>query len=528
MGAFRGLVVDILWMRADKLKEEGQFFDAKQLAEWITVLQPRFAQVWDFHGWNMAYNISVAIPNTQWEERWRWVRNGYELIRDKGIEKNPHAISLYRSMAWIFQHKISGVTDDCHMHYKRELALAMRPLLASQTKQEFQALALVPKELKELLADDKMAEFVEALRAADKEFADTDRIAKNYMSLRQNPERFAPEAHEVINRYRQTETLEKFDRFARAKQLRDVWKLDVDLMIRLNDRYGPANVDDPNDRMPLNWKHPDVHAMYWAQKGLDVAGKPEEYSIDEKNTDRIIFHSLQSLFRTGKLIIYSVPDGMPATYVRPDLRMFDSVNEAWIDRIEKYERLHKSVGKSNPKAVKGGHKNLLVNAVALFYQAGHRAKAAQIFAELKRRYPREEFNVPLFTFVRNRVIEELSSIGGKDATEIVDMTLREAYFSYAIHDNNKAAGQEKWAKEIYDAYQREYADGKRTALPDFDLMRYLALRGFMFDEFYPESLKQRLAARIKVERPELFDVLVEAEAAFQKMISQPPANGENP
>ena len=122
MGAFRGLVVDILWMRADKLKEEGQFFDAKQLAEWITVLQPRFAQVWDFHGWNMAYNISVAIPASQWEERWRWVRNGYELLRDKGIEKNPHSILLYRSLAWIYQHKIGGVTDDCHKHYKRELA----------------------------------------------------------------------------------------------------------------------------------------------------------------------------------------------------------------------------------------------------------------------------------------------------------------------------------------------------------------------------------------------------------------------
>ncbi len=43
MGAFRGIVVDILWMRADKLKEKGQFFDAKQLAEWISILQPRFA-----------------------------------------------------------------------------------------------------------------------------------------------------------------------------------------------------------------------------------------------------------------------------------------------------------------------------------------------------------------------------------------------------------------------------------------------------------------------------------------------------
>ena len=57
MGAFRGLVVDILWMRAEKLKEEGQFFDARQIAEWITALQPRFASVRDFHSWNMAYNI---------------------------------------------------------------------------------------------------------------------------------------------------------------------------------------------------------------------------------------------------------------------------------------------------------------------------------------------------------------------------------------------------------------------------------------------------------------------------------------
>ena len=89
MGAFRGLVVDILWMRADKLKEEGQFFDAKQLADWITVLQPRFASVWDFQAWNMAYNISVAMPATQPQDRWRWVRNGYELLRDRGIPMNP-------------------------------------------------------------------------------------------------------------------------------------------------------------------------------------------------------------------------------------------------------------------------------------------------------------------------------------------------------------------------------------------------------------------------------------------------------
>jgi len=89
LGAFRGLIVDVLWIRADQLKEDGKFFDAKQLAEWITLLQPRFGAVWDFHAWNMAYNISVTIPASRPQERWHWVQNGYELLRDKGIEKNP-------------------------------------------------------------------------------------------------------------------------------------------------------------------------------------------------------------------------------------------------------------------------------------------------------------------------------------------------------------------------------------------------------------------------------------------------------
>src|SRR5512137_1573847 len=122
MGAFRGLVVDILWIRADNLKEQGQYFDAKQLAEWITTLQPRFASVWEFQAWNMAYNISVAIPASRPDQRWQWVKNGYELLRDKGIPLNPKSLQLYRELGRIFQHKMGGITDDVHKFYKIELA----------------------------------------------------------------------------------------------------------------------------------------------------------------------------------------------------------------------------------------------------------------------------------------------------------------------------------------------------------------------------------------------------------------------
>ncbi|MBE0534239.1 MAG: hypothetical protein IH624_01120 [Phycisphaerae bacterium] len=524
MGAFRGLVVDILWMRADKLKDEGQFFDAKQLAEWITVLQPRFAAVWDFHGWNMAYNISVAVPNTQPEERWRWVRNGYELIRDKGIEKNPHSIILYRSLAWIFQHKIGGVSDDCHMYYKRELALAMRPLLGDKSKEEFADLAAAPSTLSALKADARMTAFIDALRQTDPALSDDEKLVKNYLSLRQNPGRFAPQAHEVINLWRDTETLRQFDVFARAYQLRSVWKLDIDLMIRLNDRYGPTPMHDPNDHGPLNWEHPDVHAMYWAQKGLETAGKPGTYSVDEKNTDRIVFHALQSLYRTGRLIMYEVPDYGPAVFVRPDLAMFDTCNQEWIKRIEKYEELEKS----NPKAVRGGHRNMLINAVLTFYQAGQQAKAATVLAELRRRYPQEEYNVPLISFVRRRIAEELDRVGGKDATELIAMTLREAYFRFAVRNDDEASGLERWAKDVHDLYQTEMADGMRTALPSFDIIRYVALRDFMEDPFYPEDLKLRLMGRIKLDRPDLFEKLIQQEDVFRRRFeenkSQAPAS----
>ncbi|MHC4721928.1 MAG: hypothetical protein ACYS6I_04375 [Planctomycetota bacterium] len=191
MGAFRGIVVDILWMRADKLKEQGQFFDAKQLAEWISILQPRFAAVWDVLAWNMAYNISAAIPASQWQERWRWVKNGYELLRDKGIEKNPRRIILYRALAWIFQHKIGGVTDDCHKHYKRELGLAMRALVGENpTNEYFHRLMGAERKLSEVAADADVAEFIAALKAADKAFEDDDKLVGNYLSLRQTPDRF--------------------------------------------------------------------------------------------------------------------------------------------------------------------------------------------------------------------------------------------------------------------------------------------------------------------------------------------------
>ena len=526
MGAFRGLVVDMLWMRAEKLKEDGQFFDARQLAEWITILQPRFASVWDFHAWNMAYNISVAMPADQWEERWHWVKNGYELLRDKGIETNPHSIILYRSLAWIFQHKIGGVNDDCHKHYKRELALSIRPLLGDNTNEYFELLAKAPKNFSDIAGRKDIGQLIADLKSAETAFKDDDRFADNYLALRQFPKKFPREAFDIIDKFRNTKTLEDFDIFAKAYALRHRLKLDPEFMLSLNNQYGPIEPGDPNNRLPLNWEHPDVHAIYWGKLGLETAGQKGVYSVDEKNTDRIVFHSLQSLYRTGKLIIYPVPERLPSVFVRPDLRMFDSCSKAWTDVIDKYEAMERS----NPKAVRGGYKNFLINSIALFYQAGQTKKAAKIFEELRERYPLDEFNVPLLTFVQQRMLEEARDITLKDATESILMSLVEAYFRYAIHEDAEALARENWSKQLYDFYQREQIweasrEIFRVDMPSFEMMKYLAFREFVFSTSYPEYMRQRLLGRMEIERP---DVLEELKKQFEILNEQIQNQKPNP
>ena len=526
MGAFRGLIVDILWMRADTLKQEGKFFDAKQLAEWITTLQPRFAAVWDFHAWNMAYNISVAIPNTQPEERWRWVQNGYELLRDRAIELNPRSILLYRSLAWIFQHKIGGVSDDAHRYYKRELALSMRELLGENPSSDyFQSLIGQPRRLDEILTDKKIVPFLDELKQADEAFVDKDKLVVNYLTLRQTPGRFKKEALAVIDRYRGTEALEQFDLFAKARQLRDVWKFDIDFMNELNQTYGPVNLDDPNDHLPLNWEHPAAHAIYWAALGLKKAGRPEEYRINEKNTDRIVFHSLQMLYRTGKVVLYDVPGQKPTIYSIPDLRMFESCDQFWKKIIRKYE----SFEGGNPKAVKGGHKNFLENAVMLCYQAGHEQEARTIYRRLQKEhlydpsgFKRTEYTGSMLSFLHGRMKDELQGVGIQDAIEFIIAVLKKSYFHYAIHDDNAAAGQENMAQEIYDIYQKSMGvdEPGRMGLPPMVWFRYQAFAGFLNDPSYPEYMRSSLIGRIQVERPDLFEKLRKQEIQFLEQMQK--------
>jgi hypothetical protein len=130
LGGFRGLISNFLWIRANNLQQDDKFFEAAQLADWITDLEPHFAQVWTFQAWNMAYNISVKFKENApgiYSDRWRWVERGIGLLRDHGLRYNPDEPLLYAQLAWIFQHKMGQNLDDANIYYKQEWAREMTP-----------------------------------------------------------------------------------------------------------------------------------------------------------------------------------------------------------------------------------------------------------------------------------------------------------------------------------------------------------------------------------------------------------------
>lgn len=127
LGGFRGLIANVLWIRANDLQMDGKYFEMVQLADWITKLEPHFTQVWLVQSWNMAYNISVKFDAPK--DRWRWVQSGIELLRDQGLRFNPKEALIYRELAWFFQHKMGQDMDDAHIYYKFQWAKLMTAVL---------------------------------------------------------------------------------------------------------------------------------------------------------------------------------------------------------------------------------------------------------------------------------------------------------------------------------------------------------------------------------------------------------------
>jgi hypothetical protein len=420
IGALRGLVVDYLWIKVNIMKEKGLFYEVMSDADLITKLQPRFGQVWSFHGHNMAYNVSVMTDTP--EERWAWVKAGVDLVRNSGIRHNPNDLQLHKELAFWFSHKIDGVSDDAHLHYKREFAKEWHVLLGpppyesesrlawikaiadapdslAQLEKKNPDVAVLVEELTEALAGfdtqnqfsldksllnnigmwraSKMSTFAKALEL-DVLFKRND---PNYQAM-----------DDILGDPENREAAVQLTLFLRKKVLIEDYNMDPQLMYEYT-----------RDTGPLDWRHPQAHALYWARRGSEFGDS--RYKEDDNlpkimNNDRIFIQSMQALARTGTMNVDPFSEDNPGKLA----------DNRWIDVLDGYFRdlydKHYDSRGAGGDTFAGFYENFMKSAVRLLFRAGERERAQEILDRLDDLFgrgglvPNAAYSVPLDMFVQ--------------------------------------------------------------------------------------------------------------------------------
>lgn len=396
MGAFRGIFVNFLWMRANDLKEAGKYYEAVELARAITRLQPRFPRVWVFHAWNLAYNISVMTQTP--EERWAWVNAGIRLLRDEGIPANPNDMLLHKELAWIFIHKIGGYTDDVNPYYKVRLAMEWTavvgppPTIPPEKRSRdgaietyvkwLQPIAEAPDSGADLIANEPtVRDLMRRIRETTGPMPNAALLTRYevWTAMRSSGQRslvekqLPPEIRQfgaIVDDPTLRKAWDALLPFVRKQVIIQDYHMDPDRMVRYTQKYGP-----------IDWRHSAAHSLYWAATGVELAsGRWTEASrkdFDFINTDRIVAQSVQELYRSGEVYFdyfaanmgqYALVQGMPSPYF---VESYGNILDEIIARNWETEN----------RAMRGwtsmmnGYENFLRDAVTFFYRRGQIAEA---------------------------------------------------------------------------------------------------------------------------------------------------------
>jgi len=498
MGSFRGLVADLLWLRADSLKTKQSYYEMVQLAQWITDLQPSFSGATAFLAWNMAYNISVTCSD--FGDRWRWVNEGIKLLRDKAIDYNPDDPKLYKELAWIFEHKLGNVMDDANLYYKNRLAVEMDSIFGPRPDWERMAAAPVGKKaFLKLYPEGENGHRLWTLLAGAG-FPDYDRLYAGFGIS-------APELPAAVRSALAGEPAlrDELVNYLRAELLRDRCRLDSRKILGFNRKYGE-----------MDWRVPESQAIYWATES--ILRNPDKRDI---NADRMITHALYESFKAGKILTVDERN-FETMIVIPNLALVDAVYKTYTDA----QTYHDGEGEFY-SSFRTARINFTKEAITILYNYGAFSKAEEYYKRLvaddgiqKKEEPGKiTYYRNLEEFVMAQWVEIITTANAKQASEIISGLIFRSINYMLYNDHDAAVANERIARYIYNYYSKNIGNTERMKIPKFAEIKRTVVESCM--KVFSPALVEVLKAKIAAEQAE-----AEAEPSRPAPAAAPPAAGK--
>jgi hypothetical protein len=493
LGTFRAFAIDYLWIKAVKYKEENKHYLSLQHAKWICALQPRFAKVWTFQSWEMAFNISVNTHTP--EERWNWVHNGIKLLRDEAIPINPGTLELYKELGWIYFFKIGDVMDEMHWVYKREWAALMHRVVGApqpgagtrETIDAFRPIAEAPQDLEALIASDpRVGDYVQQLESTGiglgypllDALASTEPTA--ILDLVPDTEATLPQATTLPDDGAEGAVRNRLVAFVQADILRKEFKLDATWMLELMETYGP-----------LDWRSPFSHTLYWTTLATRDAFAFRK-DIEALNNDRFMQFGLNRLIHSGRLTFRLDPEHPNQSDYNeaPDIRFIEPLHQAYIEMGKKKtggEGLDKNV-ETQAKYFANGHRGFLEDAVRLLYRYGTDAQlqqAREYYRYLRTNFkmpngdPMPQYLLPFDEFAIHGLFQDIDRM--KIATSTINAELEQSFAYLSMGDLDLYQGQQRMARRMYETFMKRRGKdpSDRMKLPPWETMLANTLSRFM-------------------------------------------------
>lgn len=477
----RAILADVYWLMATRSKDQGRIFDAYQLAKRICELQPRFASVWAFQAWNMSYNISVTLRTP--EERWRWVRNGYELLRDQGIPLNPNNTQLYKELAWILFHKVGDNMDEWHYYYKLQFAMQMEDILGVPPADyvrpgrvrddfyrnyDFKSLAEAPPTFVELMKKPDAAEFVPELRRFGFDAGESGIFIGLLAVLRDGTVR-VPNAktgeeetrlhalRQLMDDPRTEPARTALERFWRAQRLRNEVKLDPQRIVDLQTSYG----------LSFDWRLAETHALYWAGLGMEKGTSWQEaIDIHRLNTNRIEFYCIQKMFHRGRMAMSPNAKMGEPPFFSGDYRVIPVLFDAFVRDSKEYLAMEKE-NKPVSENFRTGFVGFTRSAILRYHEVGMQKEARELFDFLKENYPDPMYKDGVDVFLAKQFAYDRIEVDDyRGAIARVQALIYKGLTPLAYDEDQEAATWLARARQVYTRYHSEIVSERlRVTLP---------------------------------------------------------------
>ncbi|MCK4905521.1 hypothetical protein KAS42_04730 [bacterium] len=481
LGGFRGILVNLLWLRAQQLQDDGKYFELVQLSDWIGLLQPYLPTVWRFNAWNLSYNISVEFPTG--EERWNWIYQGIKLLRDKGLKYTPDSAEIYQELAWIQYHKISDTSDEFNAYYKKMWAQIMGDAFSDITLEEM----VLNSSYEELLKDKSIETIISSFSANQLDvLKDWEQISKeNFSTLPEN-----------LRELTKGPSFRKIEAYLRGKRLREEFKLDPEFMLELEKKY-----------FPINWKSPAAHSLYWIEEG-----KRKSKDMKELDYYRMVYSSLGHLWKWGNVSIKKIPARQPARQdlaggdlaggndeevliLSPDFKVVYVLNTYYEDAIQQLEEAGEpTVG------IKSAHRYFLSEVVVMAYTMNDIQFAQKYYIYLRDKYPGEIANLSFPDYVASKFMEKLDFMETSipNMTDVLFGIMHQSYWALAAGEDERYAGLQSLAKSVYERTAKGVSRFQKL-FPTFNALQRSSLESSL--PIMPPAIASSLRNRLGIPEP---------------------------